>query len=86
MGSRKINLSIVFAGQNIGIKEVAEKIWLVSFMKYDLGFFDQEAGRVTSVENPFEAKVLLGLKGSSKHWLREYRLESSSLESLGVEY
>ncbi len=29
------------------------KIWLVSFMNYDLGFFDQECGRVTSAENPF---------------------------------
>jgi putative transposase len=46
MGRRKINLSGVFAGQNIGIKEVAERIWLVSFMHYDLGFFDHETGRV----------------------------------------
>jgi hypothetical protein len=36
----------------VGIREVDEKIWLVSFMKYDLGFFDQELGTVTSVENP----------------------------------
>lgn len=55
MGRRKINLSIVFAGQNVGIREVADKIWLVSFMNYDLGFFDQECGRVTSAENPFAA-------------------------------
>ena len=58
MGSRKINLSIVFAGQNVGVKQVGERVWLVSFMKYDLGFFDDETGRVTSVENPFDAKVL----------------------------
>jgi putative transposase len=58
IGRRKINLSQVFAGQNVGIKEIAEKIWLVSFMHYDLGFFDQECGRVTSAENPFDAKVL----------------------------
>src|ERR1700677_2066853 len=58
MGRRKINLSIVFAGQNVGVKQVSDKVWLVSFMKYDLGFFDEEAGRVTSVENPFDAKVL----------------------------
>jgi putative transposase len=48
----------VFAGQNVGVKEVSYKIWLVSFMKYDLGFFDQERGTVTSVANPFGAKVL----------------------------
>jgi len=58
MGRRKINLSIVFAGQNVGVKQVDDKIWLVSFMKYDLGFFDEQAGRVTSVENPFDANVL----------------------------
>src|SRR6266540_2535773 len=53
VGRRKINLSTVFAGQNIGIKEVSDKIWLVSFMEYDLGFFDHETGRLASAENPF---------------------------------
>jgi putative transposase len=55
-GRRKINLSTVFAGQNVGIKEVSDRIWLVSFMDYDLGFFDHETGRLGSVENPFAAK------------------------------
>jgi len=50
---RKINLSTVFAGQTVGIREVADKIWLVSFMEYDLGFFDEEAGRVEPAANPF---------------------------------
>ena len=58
IGRRKINLSTVFAGQNVGVKEVSDKVWLVSFMKYDLGFFDQELGTVTSAENPFGAKLL----------------------------
>jgi len=58
IGRRKINLSAVFAGQNVGIKEVSEKIWLVTFMHYDLGFFDHEAGRVECAPNPFAAKVL----------------------------
>ena len=57
-GKRKINLSTVFAGQNVGIQEVSDKVWLVSFMQYDLGFFDQETGWITSTENPFGAKVL----------------------------
>ena len=57
-GRRKINLSTVFAGQNVGVKEVSDRIWLVSFMDYDLGFFDHETGRLGSVENPFAAKVL----------------------------
>ena len=42
----KINLNSVFAGQTVGIREVADQIWLVSFMHYDLGFFDKEEGRV----------------------------------------
>jgi len=62
MGHRKINLSIVFAGQNVGIREVAEKIWLVSFMNYALGFFDQECGRVTSAENPSTLKLPMSTK------------------------
>src|SRR5579871_4076840 len=57
IGRRKINLSHVFAGQKVGIREVSEKIWLVTFMQYDLGFFDQEADRVECAENPFSARV-----------------------------
>ena len=38
MHRKKINISTVFAGQNLGIKEVDEGIWLVSFMQYDLGY------------------------------------------------
>jgi putative transposase len=58
IGRRKINLSQVFAGQNVGVKEVEEKIWLVTFMHYDLGFFDHETGRIECAQNPFGAKVL----------------------------
>ena len=50
---RKVNLSTVFAGQLVGIREVADQIWLVSFMDYDLGFFDQERDRVEPAPNPF---------------------------------
>jgi putative transposase len=58
MDRRKINLSYVFAGQNVGVKQVSERIWLVSFMQYDLGYFDDETCRLEPVANPFEAKVL----------------------------
>lgn len=57
LGNRKISLSRVFAGQNVGIREVEDKIWLVSFMKYDLGFFDEVVGRVEPTVNPFIAKL-----------------------------
>jgi putative transposase len=40
LGRKKINFSQVFAGQAVGIKEVHDDIWLVSYMDYDLGYFD----------------------------------------------
>ena len=55
---RKINLSQVFAGQNVGVKQVSDRIWLVTFMDYDLGFFDDETCRLESAGNPFAPKVL----------------------------
>ena len=58
VGTKKINLSQVFAGQNVGIKEEEDNIWLVSFMQYDIGYFDLDACRVEPVENPFGPKVL----------------------------
>jgi putative transposase len=39
---RKINLSQVFAGQTVGVKQTDDHVWLVSFMDYDLGYFDDE--------------------------------------------
>ena len=58
IGRRKINLSTVFAGQYIGIREVDDRIWLVSFMDYDLGFFDQDEHRVEPMGiNPFAPKL-----------------------------
>ena len=58
IGKRKINLSLVFAGQKMGIKEVNDGIWLVSFMHCDLGFFDIETCRVEPIDCPFGSNVL----------------------------
>ncbi len=58
IGKRKINLSQVFSGQLVGIREVDEKIWLVSFLDFDLGYFDEVEGRVEPGPNPFTAKVI----------------------------
>jgi putative transposase len=55
---QKINLSQVFAGQSVGIKQVSDEIWLVSFMHYDLGYFDHQTCRLEPLENPFGPKVL----------------------------
>ncbi len=48
---RKTNLSHVFAGQQVGIKQVEDRIWLVSFMHYDLGYFDDETCRLEPINN-----------------------------------
>ena len=50
IGKRKINLSQVFAGQTVGIREVEDGIWLVSFLEFDIGFFDP--GRRTRGTRP----------------------------------
>ena len=55
---RKINLSTVFAGQDVGVRQVSDRIWLVSFMDYDLGYFDDEECRLEPIANPFSPKVL----------------------------
>ena len=55
---KKINLSLVFAGQTVGIKQVEDHIWLASFMEYDLGYFDDETCRLEPLPNPFGPKVL----------------------------
>jgi putative transposase len=55
---RKVNLSHVFAGQNVGVTQVGERTWLVTFMRYDLGYFDDETCRLEPIENPFTPNVL----------------------------
>ena len=59
IGKRKINFSTVFAGQLVGIREVEDQIWLVSFMDYDLGYFDNVRGRVEPGLNPFAPDKVL---------------------------
>jgi putative transposase len=54
---RKINLSQVFAGQKVGVKQTADHIWLVSFMDYDLGYFDDETCRLEPIEDPFGPRL-----------------------------
>jgi len=43
----------VLAGQILGLREVDDGIWLVSFLDYDLGFFDNNEDRVEPAQNPF---------------------------------
>ena len=50
---RKINISTVMAGQRLGLKEVDDGIWLVSFVAYDLGYIDLEQKTLQPIDNPF---------------------------------
>lgn len=54
---KRVNLSHVFAGQRVGIKEVDEGIWIVSFMHYDLGYIDLEQKTLQPLDNPFGSRL-----------------------------
>ena len=57
MHRKKINVSTVLAGQKLGIKEVDDGIWLVSFMTYDLGYIDLEQKTLQTIDNPFGSRL-----------------------------
>jgi transposase InsO family protein len=57
MHRKKINISTVMAGQRLGIKEVDDAIWLVSFMHYDLGNIDLEQKTLQTIDNPFAPRL-----------------------------
>ena len=57
MHRKKINISTVLAGQRLGIKEVDDGIWLVSFMHYDLGYIDLEQKTLQTLDNPFGPRL-----------------------------
>ncbi len=54
---KKINISIVLAGQKLGLKEVDDGIWLVSFIHYDLGYIDLEQKTLQTIDNPFGTRL-----------------------------
>ncbi|HVY41956.1 MAG TPA: IS481 family transposase, partial [Hyphomicrobiaceae bacterium] len=58
MHRKKINISTVMAGQRLGLKEVDDGVWVVTFMTYDLGYIDLEQKTLQPIDNPFGAKVL----------------------------
>jgi transposase InsO family protein len=53
MHRKRINISTVLAGQKLGIKEVDEGIWLITFLDYDLGYIDLEQRTLQPLDNPF---------------------------------
>jgi len=57
MMRKKINISTALAGQRLGVKEVDDGIWLVSFMRYDLGYIDLEQKTLQTIDNPFGTRL-----------------------------
>jgi hypothetical protein len=57
MHRKRINLSHVFAGQRVGIKEFDEDSWIVSFMHCDLGYIDLEQKTLQPLDNPFGTRL-----------------------------
>ena len=57
MHRKKINVSTVLAGQKLGIREVDDGIWLVSFMHYDLGYIDLEQRTLQTIDKPFGTRL-----------------------------
>lgn len=57
MHRKKINISLVMAGQKLGIKEVNNGIWLVRFMRHDLGYIDLEQRTLQTIDNPFGTRL-----------------------------
>jgi hypothetical protein len=57
-GHKKIMLISVLAGQRLGVMQVEDQIWQVSFMDYDLGYFDMDSCRLVPGPNPFGPRVL----------------------------
>ena len=57
MHRKKINISTVLAGQKLGLKEVDDGIWLISFMHYDLGYIDLEQKTLQPIDNPFGTRL-----------------------------
>ncbi|MEM8589191.1 MAG: hypothetical protein AAGG65_14130 [Pseudomonadota bacterium] len=52
-----IIVSPVLAGQRLGIKEVDDGIWLISFMHDDLGYADLQQRILQPIDTPFAARV-----------------------------
>ena len=56
--SQEIGVDAAAQRTSLGVAQVSEHIWLVTFMDYDLGYFDDETCRLEPIENPFRPKVL----------------------------
>ena len=54
---RKTEMPLAWVDQVSWIEEVDEGIWLVSFMRYDLGYIDLEQKTLQTLDNPFGPRL-----------------------------
>ena len=52
--NRRVFISIVLANQPVGLTEVDDGIWKVTFMDYDIGCFDEDSYKFVPLDNPLE--------------------------------
>jgi hypothetical protein len=64
MHRKKINLSTVLAGRFVGLKEVDDGIWLVSFMHDDLGDIDLEQKNLATTRQSVRPEVVTHVSGT----------------------
>lgn len=50
-------MSRAFANQPVGLTEVDDQIWSVTFMDYEIGFFDEQSRKFAPKEDPFGMKL-----------------------------
>ena len=65
MHRKRINLSTVLAGQRVGIKEVDEGIWIVSFMHYDRLHRGSPCSAARATSRSIHSSRLMGCMRSS---------------------
>jgi hypothetical protein len=49
------------------LEQASDRIWLVTFMDYDLGYFDDETCRLEPLAIPFGPKVLFYVSGAKRN-------------------
>jgi hypothetical protein len=77
---RRSTSRTVVAGQSLGLKEVADAIWVVTFMAYDLGYIDLERKNLATYRQPVRVpgvthvlgtfRYLCVRAGQKPNWLR----------------
>ena len=53
--------------ETVGIKQADERIWLVSFMHYDLGYFNDKTCRLEPPSKPIRAKSVTYVCGMNRY-------------------